>query len=206
MSRSTEETRVIEGGGGDLELAVTRVEAPVAIAVVCHPHPLQGGTLNNKVVHSLMRAARDKGASVVRFNFRGVGRSTGVHDNGVGEVDDCLTALSWAQANLSPLPVWLMGFSFGGYVAAAAASRLSVKPDQLHLVAPSVERLPFAELLPLDKAVVYMGEADEVVAPRAVFGLLEGQPGVEVVRFPDTGHFFHGRLVELKDSVASRLA
>ncbi|WP_304639093.1 alpha/beta hydrolase [Pseudomonas sp.] len=206
MSRSSEETQVIEGPGGDLELAITRVEAPVAIAVVCHPHPLQGGTLNNKVVHTLMRAARDKGASVVRFNFRGVGRSSGNHDHGVGEVDDCLAVLRWAQANLGSLPVWLMGFSFGGYVAAAAARRLSEWPERLQLVAPSVERLPFAGLLPLGRTVVYMGEADEVVAPEAVFDLLEGQPDVEVVRFAETGHFFHGRLVELKEAVASRLA
>ncbi len=205
MSRSSEESLVIPGPGGDLELAVTRVDAPVAVAVICHPHPLQGGTLNNKVVHTLMRAARDRGASVVRFNFRGVGRSTGEHDEGRGEIADCLTAIDWARAHLGALPLWLMGFSFGGYIAAAAAQRLPAWPERVQLVAPSVERLPFADLLPLGRTVVHMGEADEVVASAAVFDLLEGQPGLETVRYPETGHFFHGRLVELKQAVTERL-
>lgn len=188
-------------------MLVTRAENPVALAVICHPHPLHGGSMTNKVVHTLMRAARDMGASVVRFNFRGVGRSGGEHDAGRGEIDDCLAVIDWARQEMPAPALWVMGFSFGGYIAAAAANRLSSSPDRLVLVAPSVERLPFAALLPLKvSATVMMGEADDVVASAAVFDLLEGREDVDVVRFAETGHFFHGRLVELKDAVERSLA
>lgn len=162
--------------------------------------------MTNKVVHTLMRSARDAGANVVRFNFRGVGRSDGEHDEGKGEIDDCLAVIEWARRELPAPALWVMGFSFGGYVAAAAANRLDSPPQKLVLVAPSVERLPFPELLPLSTpATVMMGEADDVVASASVFGLLEGRDDVVVVRFADTGHFFHGRLPELKDAVEQAL-
>lgn len=196
----------IDGPEGELELRVTEAVAARAVAVICHPHPLYGGSLDNKVVHTLMRAARDQGATVVRFNFRGVGGSQGLHDDGRGEVDDCLAAIAWAEQRYA-LPVWLMGFSFGGYVAAAAAKRLPVYPQRLVLVAPSVERLPFADLLPLDgECAVCMGDADDVVAPEAVFSLLEDQPGIDLRRFAGAGHFFHGRLVDLKNVVEELLS
>jgi uncharacterized protein len=207
MSSKLEERHTIEGPAGALEMLVTRAENPVALAVICHPHPLHGGSMTNKVVHTLMRAARDMGASVVRFNFRGVGRSGGEHDAGRGEIDDCLAVIDWARQEMPAPALWVMGFSFGGYIAAASANRLADEPDRLVLVAPSVERLPFAALLPLKvSATVMMGEADDVVASAAVFDLLEGREGVDVVRFAETGHFFHGRLVELKDAVERSLA
>ena len=199
MKYSAEEKLLIDGPAGVLEVVVTRAENARAVAVICHPHPLHGGTMQNKVVSTLMRAARDAGASTVRFNFRGVGKSAGEHADGVGETDDCSAVIDWAISEFGNLPLWLMGFSFGGYVAAAAARARTDWPARLILVAPSVERMPFADMLPLPgAAVVMMGEADEVVAPQAVFGLLEGQQGVDIVRFADTSHFFHGKLVELK--------
>lgn len=199
MNRSTQEQLLINGPAGELEILVTRSEGAPAVAVICHPHPLHGGTMHNKVVSTLMRAARDKGACTVRFNFRGVGQSAGEHAGGAGEIEDCRAVIDWATREFPGLPLWLMGFSFGGYVAAAAASVQPTWPEALVLVAPSVERQPFASLMPLAGPVtVMMGEADEVVAPEAVFGLLEGQPGVSMVRFAATGHFFHGKLVELK--------
>jgi len=207
MSSKLEERHTIEGPAGALEMLVTLAVNPVALAVICHPHPLHGGSMTNKVVHTLMRAARDMGASVVRFNFRGVGRSGGEHDAGRGEIDDCLAVIDWARQEMPAPALWVMGFSFGGYIAAAAANRLADEPDRLVLVAPSVERLPFAALLPLKvSATVMMGEADDVVASAAVFDLLEGREDVDVVRFAETGHFFHGRLVELKDAVERSLA
>ncbi|WP_373186476.1 alpha/beta hydrolase [Halopseudomonas sp.] len=206
MSGKLEERQTIEGPTGPLEMLVTQAEQPVAVAVICHPHPLHGGSMTNKVVHTLMRAARDMGASVVRFNFRGVGRSGGEHDGGCGEVDDCLAVINWAREEMPAPALWVMGFSFGGYVAAATANRLDSPARRLILVAPSVERLPFADLLPLrTPATVMMGEADDVVASAAVFDLLEGREHIEVVRFAETGHFFHGRLVELKDAVEQAL-
>src|SRR5690554_1803354 len=196
MNRSSEEHLLISGPAGELEILVTRVAEARAVAVICHPHPLHGGTMHNKVVSTLMRAARDQGASTIRFNFRGVGQSAGEHADGVGEVEDCKAVIDWAASEFAGLPLWLMGFSFGGYVAAAAARVQTAWPERVLLVAPSVERQPFAELMPLPGSIsVMMGEADEVVASQAVFDLLEGQSGVEVVRFADTGHFFHGKLV-----------
>ncbi len=166
MSANTEDKLLLEGPAGPLETIVTRVENARAVAVICHPHPLHGGTMHNKVVSTLQRAARLK---------------------------------PWAQHEFPGLPLWLMGFSFGGYVAAAAAGQQAAWPERLVLVAPSVERQPFAQLLPFaSAAVVMMGEADEVVAPEAVFNMLEGQSEIQLVRFADTGHFFHGKLVELK--------
>ena len=201
MNRRTEEQLLINGPAGELEILVTRAENPAAVAVICHPHPLHGGTMHNKVVSTLMRAARDRGASTVRFNFRGVGKSAGEHAGGVGEIDDCRAVIDWASTEFPGLALWLMGFSFGGYVAAAAAAAQSDWPQAVVLVAPSVERQPFADLMPLPgPATVMMGEADEVVAPQAVFELLDGQPGVNMVRFPETSHFFHGKLVELKEA------
>jgi alpha/beta superfamily hydrolase len=202
MNRNTEEQHLINGPAGVLEVRVTRAENPRAVAIICHPHPLHGGTMQNKVVSTLMRAARDQQASTILFNFRGVGQSAGEHADGVGEIDDCQAMIDWAANEFTGLPLWLMGFSFGGYVAAAAACAQPVWPQKLVLVAPSVERLPFADLMPLPGEVsVMMGEADEVVASQAVFDLLEGQSGVNVERFADTGHFFHGKLVELKAAV-----
>lgn len=208
MSANAEQKFLIEGPAGAIEALVTRADNPSGLAVICHPNPVQGGTMQNKVVHTLMRAARDCGASTVRFNFRGVGQSGGEHTGGAGEVDDCLAVIDWARAELgTQLPLWLMGFSFGGYVAAAAACRLPGWPAKVSLIAPSVVKQDFAELLPFPGgALVVMGERDEVVAPQAVYELLEGQAGVEMVRFADTGHFFHGKLTELKDVVQARLA
>jgi alpha/beta superfamily hydrolase len=199
MNRNAEQRHLIDGPIGSLEILVTRAENARAVAVICHPHPLHGGTMHNKVVSTLMRAARDQGASTIRFNFRSVGQSAGEHADGIGEIDDCQAVIDWAASEFAGLPLWLMGFSFGGYVAAATARAQPAWPAAVVLVAPSVERLPFADLMPLPGQVdVMMGEADEVVASQDVFDLLEGQPGVTLVRFPETGHFFHGKLVELK--------
>ncbi|SDR75482.1 hypothetical protein SAMN05216421_0226 [Halopseudomonas xinjiangensis] len=206
MSASAEQKFLIEGPAGPLEVVVTRADNPNAVAIICHPNPVQGGTLQNKVVHTLMRAARDCGATTVRFNFRGVGRSGGEHTGGPGEIDDCMAVIDWARQQLGEAPLWLMGFSFGGYVAAAAARQLRLWPAKLILIAPSVEKQDFAELLPFPgPALVVQGETDEVVAPGAVYQLLENQPQVELVRFADTGHFFHGKLTELKDAVQAGL-
>lgn len=206
MNRNTEEKLLVDGPAGALEVLVTRAEAAHAVAVICHPHPLHGGTMQNKVVSTLMRAARDLGGSTVRFNFRGVGQSAGEHGGGIGEVQDCQAIIDWAAREFAGLPLWLMGFSFGGYVAAAAAREQQDWPQALILVAPSVERMPFADLLPLPgPATVMMGEDDEVVAPESVFELLEGQPGVTMVRFAETSHFFHGKLVELKTATEQAL-
>ncbi|GAA6131039.1 alpha/beta hydrolase [Halopseudomonas sabulinigri] len=206
MSRPGEEQVVIEGPAGPLEALLTRGDRPGLVAIICHPNPVQGGTMQNKVVHTLMRTARDLGAATLRFNFRGVGSSAGEHDYGVGEVQDCIAVIEWARAELQMSSLWLLGFSFGGYVAAAAASALPVWPERLILVAPSVEKQRFADLKPLGgPAVVMMGEDDDVVAPEAVYAAFADEPGATVQRFAETGHFFHGQLVPLKAAVEQAL-
>src|SRR5262245_31668323 len=113
---------------GDLEMLVDmpRLDLqanPPCVAIVCHPHPLFGGTMPNKVAHILARACNDSGAVAVRFNFRGVGRSAGTHDDGPGEIDDVLAVIGWAQQRWPNAPVWLAGFSFGAAMALQAALR-----------------------------------------------------------------------------------
>jgi alpha/beta superfamily hydrolase len=108
---------------GQLEAIVREPEAPIAAAVVCHPHPLGGGTMNNNVVYRLAKALAEGGIAALRFNFRGVGASTGTHANGVGEEDDVRAALDWLRARHPTLPLWMTGFSFGARVGLAVGAR-----------------------------------------------------------------------------------
>src|SRR5574337_2096335 len=136
---STEQVK-FQGPAGMLEGLLDKpLDAPRAVAVVCHPHPLQQGAMTNKVTYILARAFNDLGALSLRFNFRGVGKSTGRYDNGVGETGDALAALDWLSAQHRGLPLWLGGFSFGAYVALRAQSERPVR--RLVTVAPAVERL-----------------------------------------------------------------
>ena len=148
------ESLLLPGPAGDLEVRVdfpapaadAEPVAPAAFAVVCHPHPLFGGTLTNKVVHTLARACNDCGMPSLRFNFRGVGASAGTHDGGPGEVDDALAVIRhgrerWPRANL-----WLAGFSFGAAVAVRASTVAA--PAALVAVAPAVDRMDIGAVAP----------------------------------------------------------
>ncbi len=175
--------------------------------VVCHPHPLHGGTFDNKVVHTLARAARDEGVRAVRFNFRGVGNSAGTHDAGQGEVDDLLAIVDGLASREPGRQLLLAGFSFGAWVAAAGAVRLQGRarvPLALLLVAPPVQYPAFGTLPRLAMpTTVIQGTEDEVVDAAAVSAwCLARQPGVRQVALP-AGHFFHGMLPELKQEVAA---
>lgn len=192
-------------------LTVPAARAPGnAVAVVCHPHPLHGGSMDNKVVSTLVRLYRDLGLRVLRFNFRGVGGSAGVHDNAVGEVEDLVAVLAYARAELGATQLELAGFSFGSYVAAAGAGRLpalGLALEHLVLVAPPVHHYPFASLSLPAATVVVQGEADEVVPPAQVFAWVASlDPAPRLIRFADCGHFFHGRLGDLKTELAACLA
>jgi hypothetical protein len=189
----------VPGPAGRLECAV---EAPAegvrGVAVICHPHPQHGGTMDNKVVQTLARALRQIGYRTVRFNFRGVGASQGQWDEGRGEVDDALAVI---EAQREPgLPLVLAGFSFGGYVAAEAAAKLNgeARADRLVLVGPSTER----QQLPAvpDHTLVIHGELDDVVPLSATFAWARPQ-SLPVVVIPGGGHFFHGQLGLLKNIV-----
>src|SRR5678816_1332155 len=133
---------LIDGPAGRLEARVedpSPGSGPRVLGVVCHPHPLYGGTMQNKVVHTLARAMQEVGAATVRFNFRGVGASTGTHDEGRGEIDDAAAVAQWARRRWRCERLWLAGFSFGAAVALQAAPRLA--PERLVTVAPPVARL-----------------------------------------------------------------
>lgn len=170
----------------------------VATAVILHPHPLHGGTMQNKVVHTLARAFAEVGVASVRFNFRGVGASAGVFADGVGETGDALAVIDWVRAQRPGAPVWLAGFSFGAYVALRAAASTPV--SGLVTVAPAVQLYDFSRLaLPSCPWLLIQGEADEVVPVEAVRGWLAHCASPPQTLFlPEAGHFFHGRLNDLK--------
>ena len=199
---ATSKSVIVQGPAGQLEgLLDTPSDAPRAIAVVCHPHPLQQGTMNNKVAYILARAFNDLGAVSLRFNFRGVGRSAGSFDNGNGETGDALAAMDWMRAKYPGLPLWLGGFSFGAYVALRAQSERPVK--RLVTVAPAAERFNTAPIkLPIYPWLLIQGDADEVISPQTVFDWarnLRHPPSLVVLK--GAGHFFHGRLNELRQAV-----
>ncbi|MEP6656866.1 MAG: alpha/beta hydrolase [Betaproteobacteria bacterium] len=195
--RNTERIN-IPGPAGALEVAYNvPVPAPRGIALVTHPHPLQGGTLDNKVVQTLAKTFFALGYASVRFNFRGVGQSEGGFDEGVGETEDALAALAHARARLEgglePLPVVLAGFSFGSYVQTRVAKRVTA--ERMVLIGPAVKRFTLEEV-PADTIVVH-GEEDDVVALTDVFEWARPQQ-LPVIVFPGCGHFFHGRLPQLQ--------
>lgn len=193
----------IAGAAGAIECAIDQPSvSPVGIAVICHPHPQFGGTMDNKVVQTLARAMLQLGFVSVRFNFRGVGASEGAWDEGRGEVDDALAVIA---AHRRPGQRFVLaGFSFGGYVAAQAASQLdaAARPERLVLIAPSTQKhqLP---VVPADTLVV-QGESDDVVPLAATFDWARPQ-SLPVTVVPGGSHFFHGQLPLLKDIVLRAL-
>lgn len=170
-------------------------------AIICHPHPLHEGTMHNKVVTMIARTLRELGLNALRFNFRGVGESQGSYDNGKGEADDVEAIAGWLAEVRPGDQLWLAGFSFGAYVAARAAQTLSVR--QLITVGPAVENFDFASLKRPDCPwLVVQGEEDEVVSPKAVFDWAATvKPPVQLIRMPETGHFFHRRLMDLRGAL-----
>jgi alpha/beta superfamily hydrolase len=194
----------LPGPAGILEAATNVPEAADAragVAVICHPHPLQGGTMHNKVVTTLERSLRELGLATVVFNFRGTGASQGTYDDGVGETDDLIAVARWAQHARPQEALWLAGFSFGSYVTARAAPQLPVR--QMISVAPPVGRWDFSPLAsPLCPWLIVQGETDEIVDPQAVYAWVAAQPEPPtLVRMPQTSHFFHGRLLDLRGAI-----
>ncbi|AZC26189.1 MULTISPECIES: alpha/beta fold hydrolase [Pseudomonas] len=201
---------VIAGPVGQLEALYLEVPDARGVALICHPNPVQGGTMLNKVVSTLQRTARDAGLITLRFNYRGVGASEGSHDMGTGEVDDAEAAAHWLRAKHPQLPLTLLGFSFGGFVAASLGGRLEAQGVQLkHLfmVAAAVTRLRDTDTLAQDcPLTLIQPETDEVIDPQAVYdwsGALV-RPH-ELLKVAECGHFFHGKLTDLKDLVLPRL-
>jgi len=184
----------IAGAAGTLEVAFNVPEGAVrGIALIAHPHPLQGGTLDNKVVQTLAKTFAALGYAAARFNFRGVGKSEGQFDDGIGETDDALAALAAAKLEFGELPVVLAGFSFGSYVQTRVAQAIAA--ERLVLIGPAVKRFPL-EVVPPDTIVIH-GEEDDVVALADVLAWARPQQ-LPIIVFPGCGHFFHGRLPQLQ--------
>ncbi|TMG91474.1 MAG: alpha/beta fold hydrolase [Betaproteobacteria bacterium] len=187
----------IDGAAGRIETVLERpAGAPRGAALVAHPHPLHGGTLDNKVVQTLARTFVELGYVALRPNFRGVGASEGVHDEGRGETEDLLRVAAHAKEAFGDSPLVLAGFSFGAAVQTQVAQRVS--PHRVVLVAVAVGRFP-SESVPGDSIVIH-GERDETVALAKVFDWARPQE-LAVVVIPGADHFFHLRLNVIKNIV-----
>lgn len=187
----------VDGPAGRIEAVITDPgESRRGYALIAHPHPLHGGTLDNKVVQTLAKTFHTLGFAAVRFNFRGVGGSDGVFDDGRGELEDLLAVERFAKERFGNIETVLAGFSFGSFVAASAAEQFDAR--YLVLIAPAVGRFPLGTV-PKDTLVIH-GEEDDVVPLSDVFDWARPQQ-VPVVVFPGTGHFFHGVLIELQNLV-----
>ncbi len=216
----SEKTVMLTGPAGQLEVRLgqhDKASSPNAGQtglIMCHPHPLHQGTMDNKVVTTLVRGASRletdniSGLDTLRFNFRGVGQSEGEHDHAKGEQDDLAAVVDYAQNELGWQKIYLAGFSFGSGVACLYAADHAEKIAGLFLVAPAVHHFDAPSTLPYEfESHVYMGDADEVVPFDEVehwVELLTPQPHWHI--FEAAGHFFHGRLVELKDIFLEDLA
>lgn len=200
---------MLDGPAGPLEAVVDGPEPGVAslplVAVFCHPLSTEGGSLSNKVVTMACRALRELGATTVRFNFRSVGKSAGEFDEGEGESDDLRCVVDWVRAAHPQQALWLGGFSFGAYVTLRNAADL--QPGLLISVAPPAGRSWDFEAMPLYTGpwLVVQGDADEIVAPEKVYRWVEHVSTLrappELIRIPETSHFFHGRLMDLRGAI-----
>lgn len=216
MSRPLPTEKVLlRGPEGSIDVLIDVPEVVRGIAVICHPHPLFGGANTNKVAHTLARVFRDLGYAALRPNFRGVGESEGEHDHGVGETEDILSVISWAQSRWGFLPLALGGFSFGGFVQTRVAARLAgglTPPRRLALVglaagaaadgARQYDTGPIPKGIP---SLVIHGELDETVA---LANVLDWARPLEqpVVVVPGADHFFHGKLHVIREVITGAWA
>jgi uncharacterized protein len=198
----------IDGPAGVLEalLEDPQLLPTAGFAVVCHPHPLHGGSMHNKVVHTVARACQERGMPTLRFNYRGVGASAGSYDEGRGETQDALAVVAAGRARWPGAALTLAGFSFGAMVSLCAAA--AAAPARLISVAPAVTYAEFASIArPSCPWLIVQGEADEIVNSREVQAFAARfQPPPQLVMLPGVGHFFHGRLPELRDAAFEFLA
>jgi alpha/beta superfamily hydrolase len=207
------EVLTIAGPVGPLEARLEFPESsgtPLVFGVACHPHPLYGGTMDNKVTHVIARSMVECGAPTFRFNFRGAGASAGAFDNGRGEADDLVAVVAEGRRRFPGAALWLGGFSFGAFVALRGATMLAQQktgPTRLVAVAPPVARFELGSVAnPECDWMLAQGDADDVVPPDAVLAWAAAQvrqPRLHVLH--GAGHFFHGKLHELKPLVVDFL-
>ena len=196
MNAATPEKILIDGPAGIIETVIQTPEGPRGIALIAHPHPLFGGTLDNKVVQTLAKSFLELGYIAVRPNFRGVGQSSGEHDNGIGETEDLLFLINYAQQQFTDLPVALAGFSFGAAVQAKVAQKFS--PQGMVLIGVAVNRLQVPPVR--NDSIIIHGELDDTVPLIDVLNWARPQD-LPVIVLPGADHFFHHRLPILKNIV-----
>jgi len=200
-------TQIINGPAGNLELLLDEPKhelensANTPIAIICHPHPLYGGTMQNKVVHILAKACVEQGMPAIRFNFRGVGKSEGHFEHGLGEQQDCIAVATWARQQYPNRPIWLAGFSFGSFVA--YQSFVEIKAERLLLVAPAVGLFQFQQMDDIKIPwCVIQGKEDEITPPASVEEWVNNQTSPPQFFYLDgVSHFFHGKLNLLRKLV-----
>jgi alpha/beta superfamily hydrolase len=190
-------TLAVPQGAIEALIETPHTAPPEAFGVICHPHPLFGGTLQNKVVHTLARSFQELGAPTIRFNFRGVGASAGSFGDGIGETEDALAVIAEGRRRWPGAALWLGGFSFGGAVAFRAAARAGA--NLLVTVAPAVRLIDVSDSkVPDCPWLIVQGDIDELVDPAAVEQWAAALvPAPTVKMLPGVGHFFHGQLREL---------
>jgi alpha/beta superfamily hydrolase len=205
---NTMNTIFIPGSSGDLE-ALYHAHDQAPLMIICHPHPLYQGTMNNKVVTTLAQAASSLNLAALRFNFRGVGQSAGEYANAEGEQDDLNAVIRWAITEINPPSLILAGFSFGAYISSKVAASYSgtIPLKALITIAPPIGNFPFETLGSI--AVPWLcvqGDADEVVSfPKVEQWAAIRKDITQFTIFPHCSHFFHGRLVELRTVVQTWL-
>ena len=204
MSKTPRAERLfIDGPAGRLQaiFELPAEQTPLGSVVVCHPHPQHGGTMHNKVAHTLARAFVRMGFAALRFNFRGTEESEGVYDAGDGELADALAAIEWMHARFPEKALWVAGFSFGAAIAVKAA--VAIEVDGLISVAPAISRFASGlDTQPTCPWLIVQGDQDELVDVDETVTWVDGlEPGPELLIIPDGEHFFHGRLVELREAV-----
>jgi uncharacterized protein len=198
------ESHMLAGPAGKLEALLEEPEEnePVLAALVCHPHPLHGGTMHNKVVYRIARGLRKSGAVVLRFNFRGVNRSEGEHAGGVGELDDARAALAWLRENYPGLPLWLAGFSFGSRIALQLACQ---EPGCERVIAAGfpTQKSEWDAYLECPAPRVFVQSPNDEFGPRdqfqSFFDKVRGDK--ELIWIPSSDHFFSGGLDPLEEAV-----
>ena len=192
----------LAGHAGKMECLLDLPDAaPKGIAMVAHPHPLYGGTMENKVAQTLARTFVSLGYAAARFNFRGVGESEGTHDHGIGETDDMLLMMAHMQEQYPGLPVALSGFSFGTFVQARLQQRLAAEgrpAERLVLVGTAAGKWDVPEV-PKDTILIH-GELDDTITLQQVFDWARPQD-IPVMVIPGADHFFHRKLSHIKNLV-----